>query len=440
MSRRVFYDGLHLAMERGTGIATYAHMLTHVARRLGHEISLVYATRQYPPKDPLMREIAFFDAQAAVKESRIGWHLAGGRDQLMSFFPVRPTEMNFPGVVIDRHFGDRRPAHDHLYGSRLLFGNAFDFFARTGRFTELAFDRKPDIFHFSYQLPLKARGACNIYTIHDLVPLRLPFTALDVKRNTLRMLKKIAAEADHIVTVSEHSRRDIIQLLDVDERRVTNTYQAVRFPEASLDQTDDEVAGQIVGTFGLEFRNYLLFYGAIEPKKNVLRLIEAYLAAAVDVPLVLVAAGGWENERENKLLAMLREKEGLADRERRPAPRRRRVHRFEYVSRSMLVTLIRGARAVLFPSLYEGFGLPVLEAMQLGTPVVTSTESSLPEVAGDAALLVDPYETTEIARAIRAISSDADLRAGLSARGRTRAELFSVERYTERMKALYDSL
>ena len=116
------------------------------------------------------------------------------------------------------------------------------------------------------------------------------------------------------------------------------------------------------------------------------------------------------------------------------------VHRYDYVPLALLVTLIRGARAVLFPSLYEGFGLPVLEAMVLGTPVVTSRESSIPEVAGDAALLVDPYSTDEIAAAIRTIVDDADLRAELARRGLVQAKKFSVDRYRERVGALYGAL
>ncbi len=104
------------------------------------------------------------------------------------------------------------------------------------------------------------------------------------------------------------------------------------------------------------------------------------------------------------------------------------------------MALIRGARAVLFPSIYEGFGLPLLEAMLLGTPTITSTTSSLPEVAGDAALLVDPYKTESIRDAIRTIDADADLREDLSKRGRERAAFFSPERYSERMTAVYDRI
>jgi glycosyltransferase involved in cell wall biosynthesis len=276
-------------------------------------------------------------------------------------------------------------------------------------------------------MPLRARGACNVFTLHDLVPLRLPFATLDNKRRMYDLLKKIAAKADHIVTVSENSRQDIIRLLGVEEARVTNTYQAVSFPPAALERSDDEVADELEGSYGLTFGKYLLFYGAIEPKKNVGRLIEAYLSSGVETPLVLVSSGGWQNRAELRFLAEHR-------------PGRREVRRLEFVSPSLLVSLIRGAAAGVFPSLYEGFGLPVLECMQLGTPVITSREASLPEVAGEAALLVDPYSVAEIAGAIRKLANDADLRGELARRGRAQAGLFTPERYRARVAELYERI
>jgi glycosyltransferase involved in cell wall biosynthesis len=181
-------------------------------------------------------------------------------------------------------------------------------------------------------------------------------------------------------------------------------------------------------------REYVLFFGALEPKKNVRRLIDAYLASGADVPLVLVVAGGWQNDVETRLLAERNESEGLSKRAGRG------IHRLDYVSLATLVTLIRGARAVIFPSLYEGFGLPVLEAMVLGTPVVASREAAVPEVAGDAALLVDPYDIDHIARGIATIVNDADLRAELARRGPVQAAKFSAERYRERVAKVYAAL
>jgi glycosyltransferase involved in cell wall biosynthesis len=439
MAQRIIFDGLNLSLAEGTGVATYTRILTQVARDLGHEVGVVYGSPQVPPKNRLLREVTFFDEKRAIKSSATADLVNYVTDQIRYQLPVKPIPVELSGAVVTRHFAATLPTLDQIFVARKLFENARLHFSWTKNFVELVFDPQPDILHCTYQLPLRSKSACNIYTIHDLVPLRLPFATLDNKRQMFRLLKKIAAEADHIVTVSENSRRDIIEFLDVDEKRVTNTYQAVDFPEIYLQRSDNMIAEQLAGSFGLELHQYLLFFGALEPKKNVGRLVEAYLSSGVDIPLVLVAAEGWHNDAEIRLLAELRENEPPPNGFDRSPPRRA-VRRYRYVPLSTLVTLIRGARAVVFPSLYEGFGLPVLEAMVLGTPVITSRESSLPEIAGDAALLVDPYEADDIARAITTIVSDADLRAELSRRGRLQAAKFSVERYRERVAALYDAL
>ena len=438
MVGRVFFDGLNLSLAQGTGVATYTRMLAQVVGDLGGEVGVVYASARKPPKDPLLREVSFFDEKREVKRPLGRQIIDCFTDQVRSFPTIRPLPVELDGVVVRREFETTLPAHHRAFVAHNLFTSARAHFANTNKFARLAFDAPPDIFHCTYQLPLRAKSACNIYTIHDLVPLRLPFTTLDNKRQMFRLLKRIAKQADHIVTVSENSKRDIIELLGVEERRITNTYQAVQFPAAHGERSDAALAEQLEGSYGLEFNEYLLFFGALEPKKNVGRLIEGYLSSGVDIPLVLVASQGWNNKSETKLIASLLDTHG-AD---APVNRRvrRSVHRYDYVPLSLLTTLIRGARAVVFPSLYEGFGLPVLESMVLGTPVVTSRESSIPEVAGDAALLVDPYSTDEIAAAIRAIVNDADLRAELSQRGRMQAANFSIDRYRERVGTLYRAL
>ena len=434
MSRQIIFDGLNLALERGTGIATYTRMLAQIVRGLGYEVGVVYSSPRRPAKNPLLREIAFFDARdaAPMPFAREVWDAIV--DQLHYPLGVKPSAVALSGAVITDQFDSRLPAHDNVFVARNLFANARRYFSWSGRFADLAFATRPDILHCTYQLPLRVKSACNIYTIHDLVPLRLPFTTLDNKRQTYDLMRKIAAEADHIVTVSENSKRDIVELLGVDEKRVTNTYQSIEFPQEFVERPDELVAEQLRGSYRLQAQNYLLFYGALEPKKNIARLIDAYLLSAVEVPLVITGAVGWGNRAEVKQLEELREETRAQSQE------TRRIYFFEYVSVPMLVTLIRGARAVLFPSLYEGFGLPVLEAMVLGTPVVTSRVASLPEIAGDAALYVNPYEIDDIARAIKTIAADAGLRAELVERGRAQAALFSVERYRERVAALYERL
>ena len=437
-SQRIIFDGLNLSLARGTGIATYTRMLTRAAHDLGHEVGVLYSTPFTPAKDRLLREIAFFDEKRASMSGKrkltLRRALNHAIDQTRYHLPVKPLPVELSGAVVARQFKRTLDAHDRVFIARNLFANARTYFSRTKAFVNLAFEPRPDILHCTYPLPLRVKSACNVYTIHDLVPLRLPFTTEDNKRQLFRLLKKIAKEADHIVTVSENSKRDIIELLGVEERRISNTYQTVDFPREWIERPVAAVANQLEGHFGLGLYEYLLFYGALEPKKNVRRLIDAYLASNVDVPLVLVVAGGWQNDAEMRLLAEQNECEGVRKRSGRG------IHRLDYVSFATLVTLIRGARAVIFPSLYEGFGLPVLESMVLGTPVVASRESALPEVAGEAALLVDPYDTDQIARAIATIVGDADLRAELARRGPLQAAKFSVERYRERVAEVYAAL
>jgi len=297
---------------------------------------------------------------------------------------------------------------------------------------------KPDLMHWTYPMPLRIGGIPNLYTLHDLVPLRLPYTTLDNKRQYLKMVRKIAQTADHIVTVSESAKADIMTILGVPEKRITNTYQAVNIPAKYRDKPTQIVELELRGTFGLDYKDYYLFWGSIEPKKNVGRIIEAYLASGVKAPLVIVGAQAWKSEDELKLLdddhlrTMIR-----IDNETRV---KRKIIQLSYAPFPLLVSLIRGAKCTIFPSLYEGFGLPVLESMLLGTPVISSNTASIPEVAGEAAILVDPYDSQKIAQAIRDVDNDEGLRSSLVSAGLIQAKKFSGIEYACRLKKLYGSL
>ena len=278
----------------------------------------------------------------------------------------------------------------------------------------------------------------NIYTIHDLVPLRLPHTTLDEKKFFLNTVREIARRADRIVTVSEASRTDIVEMLGVSPDRVINTYQSVHIPEAMLMRAESDVARDLETFFDLGLKEYFLFVGAIEPKKNVARLVDAYASSGSRFPLVIVGAPAWQYESVVKKIAderflTYRVADGVI------TPHRR-VRQLAYLPFPRLIALMRGARAVLFPSLYEGFGLPVLEAMLAGAPVLTSNVASLPEIAGGAALLINPYDVDDLAAGIRALDNDEGLRVDLVAKGRERARHFAPERYKERLSQLYRDL
>jgi glycosyltransferase involved in cell wall biosynthesis len=298
--------------------------------------------------------------------------------------------------------------------------------------------KRPDLMHWTYPVPVRMPRVRNIYTLHDLVPLRLPFTTLDHKRRYFRLSQHIAKQSAHIVTVSENSRRDIINLLGVPEDRVTNTWQSVEIPRRLSEAPMATVRAEVAGAFGLEAGRYWLFFGAIEPKKNVGRMIQAFLASGAEGPLVIVGKKAWKSEAELKLL--FDDHIRFLVQQGQEIRRRHKVMLLDYAPFRLLVNLIRGARAVLFPSLYEGFGLPALEAMLLGTPVVTSNTASMPEVVGDAAITVDPYDVSALVRAIQAVDGDAELRARLAAAGPRRAAQFSPERYAARLGALYARL
>jgi glycosyltransferase involved in cell wall biosynthesis len=271
--------------------------------------------------------------------------------------------------------------------------------------------------------------------------MRLPFTTLDVNHRFVQLMQWVVKTADHIVTVSETSKRDIVNLLGVPEHRITNTYQAVDIPEAYLRKPEEDVAREVKGLFGLDYKKYFLFFGAIEPKKNLGRLIEGYLATGLEDPLVVLGEEAWVSENDLRLLNGEHvEHLSRLVRTGDATQVKRHVRRFGYAPFPVLISLIRGARAVVAPSLYEGFGLPALEAMLCGTPVISSKEGASAEIADDGAILVDPYSPGEIRDAILALSNNTDLAGELVEKGRRRAAWFSPERYQDNIEALYAKL
>jgi glycosyltransferase involved in cell wall biosynthesis len=438
MTKTVLIEGHNLTLEAGTGIATYARVLGETLRGIGHATDVLISTRRsIDTRDPLLGEIALHDAAAGLPRP-LGHKLSlAARQVIGSPRGVRPATVRPSGTVVDAA-GGRLAGFGRVHAIRDLGDVSRFHFKRWNRPLRVKLHVRPDLFHMTCPMPLHVRGCPNIVTIHDLIPLRLPSATLDDKKYFLDLVRTLARRADHIVTVSAFSRADIIQLLGVPEKRVTNTYQSVHMPKALLDRSPDVIAREIEDFFGLEPGGYFLFVGAIEPKKNISRLIDAYASSGSKRPLVIVGQPAWQYERDLEKIEDERFRVWtLVDGH---ITAQRRVRRLAYLPFPRLVSLMQGARAVLFPSLYEGFGLPVLEAMLVGTPVLTSNTSSLPEVAGDAALLVDPHDVDAIASGIRTLDHDDALCADLARRGQIRAEMFSPERYRDRLAALYAGL
>ncbi|MGR7996293.1 MULTISPECIES: glycosyltransferase family 4 protein [unclassified Xanthobacter] len=424
-NRTVMLDGYNLAIEKGTGVATYARNLSYACGTSGYRTEILYGKPIAPTQDPFFREVAFFANQG--EKPRPLTALRRDIESLTTFF-LNPKALEIPitGKVIIDQFANQMPHFDTIWNAPNLFDRAFTLYYAYRMFSTVAGTTTPDIMHWTYPLPIRLKGTKNIYTFHDLVPLRLPYTTLDNRAYYFSLMKRLLKQADHIVTVSESSKRDIVDIFGYPEEKITNTYQSVFLPKSITEKTDDAVRQEVEGIFNLPYKGYFLFFGAIEPKKNVGRLIEGYLSSQVQEPLVLVGKPAWKAERELQVLGETSHGD--------------RVRRFAYTSFPFLTSLIRGAKAVLFPSLYEGFGLPVLESMLLGTPVLSSNCASIPEITAGAALLVDPYDTRAIAEGIQTLSSNADLLRDLGVRGRQQAGNFSPERYRDRVSALYDRL
>jgi len=431
MSRsRVGVDGFNLAMAQGTGVATYGRVLVKALRGLDYAVDGVYGfgvARRHPPA---VREALFFAQfdEARRRRTLMSWMRLALASSLTSAVGRRLQEVPLSGLVKREALGGRLPDFDRVFALGDLFDLAARGFRRHGRFLSLTLPDPPAIMHWTYPLPVRIKGALNLYTLHDLVPMRLPFTTLDDRPYYDRLIRACLKQGDHVVTVSETSRHDILDVYGADTDRVTNCYQAVDLPE-SADGDPGELGERLRTLFGLEVGEYFLFVGAIEPKKNLGRLIEAYLSAGLDRPLIVAGPPAWKAEGELRLVG------GAA-----AAPGADRVRRLGWLPADHLRALVAGARAVLSPSLYEGFGLPMVEAMAMGTPVMTSAQGASPEIAGDAALIVDPYDVRDIVAGLRRLDADASLRRELSAAGRARVQAFSMNAYRERLARLHGRL
>jgi glycosyltransferase involved in cell wall biosynthesis len=277
---------------------------------------------------------------------------------------------------------------------------------RLGAMTLLARQQHADLVHAVYFLPL-AVGRPTVLTIHDISFERFPefFNRATLLRD--RALIRISARlASRVVTVSENSRRDLIELYELPEDRV------VAIPNGVSHGFRPE-AGTLWAPYPGDRPLRVLAVGTLQPRKNLLRLLDALTAVGREIPIALRVVGpdGYQAAEIRDRLASSVQTNVLG-----------------WLDEDALAAEYRNADVFAYPSIYEGFGLPVIEAMACGTPVVTSTGGSLPEVVDEAALLVDPYDVPALAAAIRRIAEDGPGAARLRSRGLARAATFTWQR------------
>jgi len=271
--------------------------------------------------------------------------------------------------------------------------------------------RQGYIYHETNFIAANYNGS-SVVTVHDLSHTRFPeFHPKEAVRYLNKGLPETLKKVRSIITVSQFTKDELVSLYDVDEGKVETIYLAAG---DDFKVRDSSECYSVLSAAGLEYKKYSLSVCTLQPRKNLSRLVQAFSALPHDYrnefPLVLIGANGWMNSSLFQFLQPLVEK-GQA-------------HVLGYVSQSDIPLFYAGATLVAYPSLYEGFGLPIVEAMASGVPVLTSSTSCLPEIAGGAACLVDPNDTEAIVNGMRMILDNSTYRSALITAGLARAAEF----------------
>lgn len=290
--------------------------------------------------------------------------------------------------------------------------------------TTHALKGRVDLVHATDHLIPSVRGVPVVATLMDAIPLAHPeWVSYRFKAIKNALWRRSARWATHVITISSHARQELVEWFGIPEQRISVTPLGV--DERWFLPPSAAACARVRAHHGLPQR-FFVFVGTLQPRKNLGRVIAAHRALAPalrrEVPLVVAGRAGWGCEAE---VAALTEGDGGA------------LRWLRHVPDEELQSLVSMASALAFPSLHEGFGLPVLEAFAAGTPVITSTTTSLPEVAGDAALLVDPRDEDAIAGAMLALIETPALAQALRSKGRARAAGFSWARTAARTVDIY---
>jgi glycosyltransferase involved in cell wall biosynthesis len=290
-----------------------------------------------------------------------------------------------------------------------LYRLAQVYFDIHGRLLPVCIPGPPGIAHWTYPLPLHIVGWRNLYTVHDLIPLTHPgLSPIDPKRYK-RLFNVIAGRAAGVVTVSSASA-------DAVRERVPPSLPVIDCGQPVLPGARGRLPQ------GLRSRGYMLVVGSVEYRKNIPLIVSAYRTSGVPLPLVIAGPDGWGAEA----IAGTLSHEGVV--------------RLPFLPGDVVRSLIAEARLLVMMSRAEGFGLPVAEAMAMGTPVITTNEGALAEISGDAGVNIAPEDVSALAEAMRRLSQDEGFWSDRRTAGLMRAKAFDPERFSARIAHLYESL
>lgn len=321
-------------------------------------------------------------------------------------FRVLAHKDDFVTFNLDESFRDHFIfCNDHGRAVRLL--------SEQLRYPALIHHEKIDLFHgLHYSFPFFT--ACpKIVTIHDLTYFTNPEQHIFLKRIYFKFfIKQACKKVDHILTISKNTQIDLLKMINCNSQKITVTQLGV--DDVYFEEATDFVKEKIKQKYNLP-NDFLLFIGLIEPRKNVPLLIKAFLNLAdqnkIDCDLVIAGRWGWESE------AILSEIS--------THPANSKIHFIGYVDESEKPALFQLAKIFVYPSMYEGFGLPVLEAMASGTPVITTNISSMPEIVKDCGVLIEPNDMKALENAMILLINDHGLRCHFSSKAKLRSKDFS---------------
>lgn len=274
-----------------------------------------------------------------------------------------------------------------------------------------------DIFFSSDWTEPPVKKALKLTTIHDLVTYKFPETSHPkIIATQKRRLMRVKKESHLILCDSKATKEDVINILHVEENRLEILYPSVEISSPSEKETSEVMKNYNITT------PYILSVGKLEPRKNLDKLIKAFKEIAFpNTQLIIVGAKGWGEELGNANISQ-------------------NIRFLGFIPDKDLYALYKNALYFIYPSLYEGFGYPVVEAMNLGCPVATSNNSSLGEIAADNGVLFNPNEVLDIARGMRLLHQDGKLRETLAKKGAKRARDFSSERFAKQLLEIFSSL
>lgn len=424
LNKTIVFCASDLEEEFYRGIGFYAQSVIRATKNLGYTNYLLTSAKQEKiiPLQQLdiLRNI---DKPVNLSQKRIildycyGWL---GKQKFQQISQVEPSyyetisKLNYL-VNIDGYINKTS-----LYKIINLHSILFNF--------PLAIDtKKADILFCSAPSAVKNnyRGGLTVQTIHDIIPLVTLYHPPSNKFNAL-FYKNIITSlkyADIVLTISEFSRQEVIKIFPKFADKLKVIYQPIPIAENELKLAESALLNSsTLSKFSLEKEGYLLYIGALERRKNIDRLIEAYLAVknTIKMPLLLVGSLGYGSELFAKKM------------------KNKDIKYLGYVSNLDKLILLKNANCFVFPSLYEGFGLPPLEAMSMGCPVITSNISAIPEACGDAPLYVNPNNIADIAEKILEIYDNHSLRKELINKGYQQVKKYSLENYQKEFSELFN--